>query len=99
MPDSSFKYETVAVSQTDQVLGATGAAKDELNKLIISVSTAATSTVSIKDGSTSIPILAATTPIGVYLVDFGEPGLVSTTGAWSVTTGAGATVIAVGKFS
>lgn len=35
------EYETVAASQTDQVLGSTGAAGDYLDKLIITVGTAA----------------------------------------------------------
>lgn len=91
------KYETVAVSQTDQALGATGKTGDTLARLVITVATAATGTVSIKDGAGSaIPITAANTPIGVYHV---EVGAKSTAGAWSVTTGAGATVLAVGQFS
>ena len=99
MSDASFKYETVAASQTDQALGTLGAKTDELRKLVITVSTSATSTDSIKDGTTAITIMAATAPIGVYTVDFGNPGIISTTGAWSVTTGAGASVIAVGNFT
>lgn len=92
-----YEYETVAASQTDQALGATGATGDLLSALIITVSAAATGTVSIKDGAGSaIPVTAATTPVGVYVV---ELGLRSTAGAWSVTTGAGATVVARGTFS
>jgi hypothetical protein len=98
MAESSFKYETVAVSQTAQALGTTGATGDRLKKLVISVSTAATSTVTLLDNATSIPILAATTPIGVYNVDFGD-GIYSVSGAWKITTGAGATVIASGDFT
>lgn len=94
--EAGYDYETVAVSQTDQALGTTGATGDRLQRLVISVSTSASSTVSIKDGTTSIPIMAATTAIGVYTV---ELGIYSATGAWSVTTGAGATVIAVGTFT
>jgi hypothetical protein len=89
-------YETVAVSQTDQVLGANGGVGDLLERLIISVATASTGTVSIKDGAGSaIVITAANTPIGVYSVDVGA---LSSAGAWKVTTGAGATVLAVGAF-
>lgn len=92
-----YEYETVAASQTDQALGATGAKGDLLSALVITVGTAATSTVSIKDGAGgAIPITAANTPIGVYVV---ELGLRSTSGAWSVTTGAGATVVARGTFA
>lgn len=90
-------YETVAASQTDQVLGPTGGSGNILEMLIITVATAATGTVSIKDGSGSaIPITEANTPIGVYPVKIGAR---STSGAWKVTTGAGATVLAVGRFT
>lgn len=92
----SFAYETVAASQTDQALGATGGAGDLLHRLVITVATAATGTVSVKDGGGSaIPITAANTPIGVYSVELNARSLV---GAWSVTTGAGATVVAIGDF-
>lgn len=90
-------YETVAASQTDQVLGTTGSVGDFLGRLVVTVGTSATGTVSIKDGAGSaIPIVAANSAIGVYVVDVGAR---STAGAWKVTTGAGATVLAVGKFS
>lgn len=91
-----YFYETVAASQTAQVLGGTGATGDYIHRLIVTVATAATGTVALLDNATSIDITAANTPIGVYIVDL---GIYSKTGAWKVTTGAGATVIAVGKFS
>jgi hypothetical protein len=89
-------YETVAASQTAQVLGVTGAAGDTLMRLVITVGTSATSTVSLLDNATSYAIMAANTPIGVYVI---EINAVSVSGAWKVTTGAGATVLAVGNFS
>lgn len=90
-------YETVAASQSDQSLGPAGAAGDILQRLIITVATAATGTVDIKDGGGSaIPVSAANTPIGVYHV---EVGARSRSGAWKVTTGAGASVVAVGAFT
>lgn len=92
-------YETVAASQSDQVLGPVGKAGDILQRLIITVGTAATAAVSIKDGGgSSIPILPNSPGggIGVYVV---EVGARSTAGAWKVTTGAGSTVVAVGRFS
>lgn len=89
-------YEAVAASQTDQVLGPAGGSGDVLERLVVSVATSATGTVSIKDGSGSaIPITAANTPIGVYSVAIGAR---STGGAWKVTTGAGATALAIGSF-
>ncbi len=92
-------YQAVAVSQTDKVLGATGAKGDYLRSIIITVATAATAATSIKDGGGSAISLLANSPgggIGVYVIPIGA---FSTTGAWSVTTGAGSTVIAVGKFT
>lgn len=93
-----FQYETVAGGQTAQVLGGTGAKGDYLHRLIISIVTVATSGVTIIDGATSIVLLtgAATNVPGVYSL---EVDMVSASGAWSVTTGAGATVVAIGIFS
>ena len=92
-------YETVAVSQTDQVLGANGAIGDVIERLIIVVATAATAAVSIKDGGGSAISIMPNSPgggIGAYVVPL---GLRSLAGAWKVTTGAGSTVIAVGRFA
>jgi hypothetical protein len=92
-----YQYETVAVSQTDQVMGGAGAVGDYFHLIIVTVATAATGTASIKDGSGSaIPLTAANTPIGVYPIML---NMRSATGAWSVTTGAGATAVGVGIFS
>lgn len=92
-----YAYETVAASQTAQVLGGTGATGDYLHRLIISVITAATGTVTLLDGATSIVLSSGTqTNVGVFSL---EVGLLSASGPWKITTGAGATVIAVGIFS
>lgn len=93
-----YPYETVAASQTAQVLGGAGAAGDYLHRLIVSVVTVATGSITLLDGATSIVILtgAATLVPGVYSV---EIGLASANGPWKITTGAGATVIAVGIFT
>ena len=97
--NGGFQYETVAASQTNQVLGATGAAGDFLDKLICVVSTAATSQVQIKDGGgTAITILPNNVGSGVGTVVI-NVGLKSTTGSWQITTGAGVAVIATGLFS
>jgi hypothetical protein len=90
-----YQYETVAASQTTQVLGGTGGV-DYLHRLIISVATSATSTVTLLDGATSIVIMAANTPIGTYSI---EMNMRAATGPWKITTGAGVTVIGVGRFS
>lgn len=92
------EYETVAASQTDQALGATGAAGDYLKRIIVVVSTSgANGTCSIKDGAGSaIPLVPASTPLGVHVI---ELGMTSAAGAWSVTTGSAATAIAIGDFT
>jgi hypothetical protein len=92
-------YETVAVSQTDQAMGPGGAAGDYLARLIITVATAASAAVSIKDGGGSAISILPNSPgggVGVYVV---EVKAHSRAGAWKVTTGAGSTVLAVGNFT
>lgn len=93
-----YPYETVAASQTAQILGGTGAVGDYLSHIIVVVATAATSAVSILDGSTSISVFpnAPGAGLGTYTIPL---GLRSATGPWKVTTGAGSSVIAVGLFS
>jgi hypothetical protein len=93
-----YPYETVAASQTAQVLGTAGAAGDYLHRLIISSVTELTSSVTIIDGATSIVILtgSATVTPGIYSV---EMNMISQNGPWKITTGAGVTVVAVGLFS
>jgi len=93
------EYELVAASQTNQVLGATGAAGDYLDQLLIVVATAATAQVQLKDGSGTAFTVFPNSPgggVGSYPLPI---GLRSTNGAWQVTTGAGASVIASGDFS
>lgn len=96
--DRGMSYETVAASQTDQLMGsANAAAGDYLDRIIITVNTAATAAVSIEDGNTNIPILPNSPGggVGVYVV---EIKATSTAGGWEITTGAGSTVLAVGRF-
>lgn len=93
-----YRYftEAVAASQSNVVLGATGATGDYLHRLVVAVATAATSTVSVIDGSTTVLSIPANTPIGVYSLDING---VSATGSWKITTGAGVSVLAVGIFT
>ena len=88
-------YEIIPASTTAQVLGTTGAKGDTLVRLVVTVTIAATGTVTLLDGATSYAILGANTPIGIYQI---EIGAVSVNGAWKITTGAGATVMAIGNF-
>lgn len=92
------EYETVAASQTDQVLGATGAIGDYLEKIVIFVATAATGAVTIKDGATTIGSFANSPGggIGPYTISLG----IRAVGAgFSITTGAGSSVLAIGDFT
>jgi hypothetical protein len=91
-------YETVAASQTAQVLGTSGARGDFLGRLILVVSTAATAATSILDGSTSMAVFPNSPGGGVGTYNI-ELRLFSQSGPWKVTTGAGVAAIAVGKFS
>ena len=92
----ALPYEHVAASQTAQVLGTTGAIGDYLHRLVITVSATATSTVSLLDNNTSHVLVAANSAIGVYSV---EVNTKSVNGAWKITTGAGAEVVAIGNFT
>lgn len=49
----ALEYQTVAASQTNAKLGLTGAVGDYLDKLIVTVTTAASGTVTVTDGQTS----------------------------------------------
>jgi hypothetical protein len=97
--DRGNDYETIAASQTDQVLGGTGAKGDLLTMLICVVTTAATANVLIQDGSGTEITVFPNSPgggVGTYVVPL---NLVSRTGAWSITTGAGVAVLATGEFT
>jgi len=103
-------YCPVAASQTDFALGCrsgteaspvtgSGARGDYLESLILTVSTAATAATSIKDGGGSALPIIPNSPgsgIGTYVVPIRA---YSVNGPWKVTTGAGTTVVAIGRFS
>ena len=97
-----YSYEQVAASQTAQVLGGTGAKGDYLHRLICTVATAATSTVTLIDGAGTGNLTHVILPaivgggVGTYSI---EVGAASANGAWKVTTGAGVEVMAIGIFS
>ena len=100
-PEYEFqrKYELIAASQSTQALGATGAAGDVLERLIIVPETTGAGTVSIKDGSgTAINVLVTGTLVDLKPIIV-EVNAKSLSGAWQVTTGANVHVVAVGLFS
>lgn len=98
---NATEYETVAASQTDQALGATGATGDLLAGVLIVPASTSPGAVSIKDGAGSaITVFAGGASSLSNLVPFYVPlGVKSAAGAWSVTTGASVSVVAAGNFS
>jgi hypothetical protein len=89
-------YEYVAPSTTAQVMGNTGAIGDTLVRVVATVITSATSSLSITDGSTSYSLVPPSAPVGVYSLTIEAQSL---NGAWKVTTGAGVSAIVIGNFS
>lgn len=93
-------YETVAASQTDQVLGATGAAGDYLAGLLVIPATTSPGAISIEDDDTNFTVFTGGAASVSNLVPFYIPlGIVSVNGAWEVTTGANVSVVAIGNFT
>ncbi len=98
MRNSGQQYETVAASQTAQVLGASGAAGDYIARLIITPATTAPGVVTLIDGATNImPWLGGT--VGADLKPFVIEIGANCTTAWKITTGANVSVVAVGQFT
>ena len=94
------EYETVAASQTAQVLGATGATGDYIAGLLIVPATTSPGNVLLLDNATSITVFAGGASSVSNLVPFFIPlGMISVSGAWKVTTGASVSVIAIGNFT
>ena len=102
MVPAHLEYETVAASQTNQMMGATGNVADYIEGLICVVATAATSQVQIKDGNgTAITVLPNNVGggVGTYYVPLGLKCVNATTPGWQITTAAGVSVIATGDFT
>lgn len=99
--DCEGDFEPVAASQTDQIMGATGAVGDRLLRVIVQVVTSgATGIASIKDGDGSaIPLVPPSTPVGVYSIELNMRCVRPTTPGWKITTGAGATALGIGDFT
>lgn len=97
-----FGYETVAASQTAQVLGATGAAGNFIHSLWAVPATTSPGAVSLLDNATSITIFtggaSSVADLKPFKLALPEDG-VSASGAWKITTGADISVIASGRFT
>ena len=99
-PVAGAQYETVAASQTAQVLGPTGAANDTLIGVLVIPATTSPGNVLVLDGGTSITIFAGGSNSVASLVPFFVPlGIDSVNGAWKITTGANVSCIGVGYFT
>lgn len=94
------EYETVAASQTAQVLGATGAAGDDLYGLTVVPETTSPGQVLLLDGATSITLFVGGASSVSNLIPFEIPVFLrSVSGAWKITTGANVHVIGRGNFT
>lgn len=94
------EYETVAASQTAQVMGGAGAVGDYIAGLLVIPATTSPGAIALLDGATSITVFTGGASSVSNLVPFFIPlGMASVSGAWKITTGANVSVIAVGNFT
>lgn len=97
---SGLSYETVAASQTAQVLGTVGAIGDVIQRVIIIPATTSPGNVLLIDNATSITLFAggasSVTELKPIVV---ELGMKSVSGAWKLTTGASVSAVCVGVFN
>lgn len=95
------KYEAVAASATNQTLGATGGAADYLEAVLIVPATTSPGAVAIKDGSNgAITIFTGGSSSTSDLAPIYVPlAMISTSGAWQVTTGINVSAIGIGNFT
>jgi hypothetical protein len=94
------EYETVAASQTNQVLGPTGGAGDFLSHVVVSPTTVSPQAFTIYDNATALVSFAGgasslsnLVPFTIYI------GATSSSGAFKVTTGTGLSLTAFGDFT
>lgn len=93
-------YETVAASQTAQVLGTTGATGDIIHGILVIPASASPGNVLLLDNATSITVFAGGTDSVLTLHPFFIPlGIKSVSGAWKITTGANVSCIGIGNFT
>jgi hypothetical protein len=101
LPDA---YETVAASQTAQILGATGAVGDFLAGVLIVPATTSPGAVSIIDGNGSnISIFAggasSVSSLVPFFVPWGAKCVNATTPGWKITTGTNVSAAGIGNFT
>ncbi len=97
---SAGEYETVAASQTAQILGATGAAGDYISGILVIPVTTSPGNVLLLDNATSITVFVGGATSVSNLVPFFIPlGMISVSGAFKLTTGSNVSCICVGNFT
>lgn len=98
--DGDDEYETVAASQTAQVLGATGGAGDYIKGILVVPATTSPGAITLLDNATSITVFAGGATSVVDLKPFYIPlGHTSVSGAWKLTTGANVSALVGGDFT
>lgn len=94
------EYETVAASQTAQVLGATGGTGDYISGILVVPATTSPGNVLLLDNATSITVFTGGASSVSNLVPFFIPlGMISVSGAWKITTGTNVSCIGIGNFT
>ena len=94
------EYETVAASQTGQVLGATGGTGDWISGVLVVPASTSPGNVLLLDNATSITVFVGGASSVSNLVPFFIPlGMKSVSGAWKLTTGANVSCIGIGNFT
>lgn len=97
---ASQTYKTVAASATATVMGATGAAGDFLDGILVIPATTSPGNVLLLDNATSITVFAGGATSVSNLIPFFIPiGALSASGAWKITTGTNVSVIGIGNFT
>jgi hypothetical protein len=100
MAAENYEYETVAASQTAQVLGATGAIGDYIKGVLVIPATTSPGVVTLLDGATSIPIFVGGATSVADLKPFFVPlGMKCLGAGWKITTGANVSAIGIGDFT
>lgn len=93
-------YETVAASQTAQVLGGNGALGDIIYGITVIPATTSPGNVLLLDNATSITVFAGGASSVSNLVPFYiQLGAKSVSGAWKITTGSNVSCVAFGSFT
>lgn len=97
----SSEYETVAASQTDQMMGPTGAIGDTIEGILVIPATTSPGAISIEDGSTNTTVFTGGATSVSNLIPFWIPlnNIASVSGGWEITTGASVSCIVFGNFT